>query len=96
MLHPFVTSMLPKNKPLNISGGIFNIELKFVNVPVEINKVFNILIITENIITYPHRISIFKEASSIDFLITSPMLKVDLVSVMTSLERESFFLFFYF
>lgn len=71
-------------------------ELKFLKVPVEINKVFIMLIITENIITYPHKTSIFKEASSIDFLITSPMLKLDLFSVMASLERESLFSLFLF
>ena len=71
-------------------------ELKFVKVPVEINKVFIMLIITENIITYPHKTSIFKEASSIEFLITSHMLKLDLFSVMASLERESLFSLFLF
>ena len=71
-------------------------ELKFVKVPVEINKVFIMLIITENIITYPHNTSIFKEASSIEFLITSHMLKLDLFSVMASLERESLFSLFLF
>ena len=72
ILQPFVSSTLPKTILSKNTFDIPSNDDRVLSKRENIIEFFKIFIITEKIIIYPPSVNIVKDASSIDFLITSP------------------------